>query len=266
MSVALSIAGSDSGGGAGLQADLKTFAAVGVHGTSVTTCLTAQNPREVLGVHPSPTPFIKQQLKALFDLLPPQAAKTGMLYSAGIIREVASWWKRHPDIPLVVDPVMIATSGAKLLQPSAITALRDQLLPLATLITPNLDEAAFLLNRKIAHLEELREAARVAYQAWGCAVLMKGGHLKRTSKAVDVFFDGRNEQILSSPFVRNVHTHGTGCTYSAAIAGFLAKGDDLATAVKKGKELITAAIQGSRKIGKYHVLDPFAYRSKRSRS
>lgn len=257
QAVALTIAGSDSGGGAGLQADLKTFAALEVHGTSVTTCLTAQNPKAVLGVEPVTPRFVRRQLEAVFAELPPQAAKTGMLFSDAILREVIAWWRRHATIPLVVDPVMVATSGARLLKPAALRRLSEQLLPLATLITPNLDEAELLLGESIRSVEDLQRCARLAHSRWGCAALMKGGHLRGSRDAVDVLFDGEREWVLRARFVRGVSTHGTGCTYSAAITAQLALGRELPDAVQVAKDYITRAIGGSLQVGKHTVLAHF---------
>ena len=255
LNIALTIAGSDSGGGAGIQADLKTFAALGVHGTSVVTCLTAQNPRAVLAVLPATPAFVRKQLEALFAELPPAAVKTGMLYSQAIIREVARGLKAHGDLPpLIVDPVMVATSGARLLKPSAMRELQDSLLPKAQLITPNVDEAELLLDRPIRHHEALRQAAHALHARFGCAVLVKGGHLRTGPEAVDIFYDGQRELHLSAPFVRGVSTHGTGCTYAAAIVAYCARGMNLPMAVRKAKHFITQAIAGSRRIGRHRVL------------
>ena len=185
LPIALTIAGSDSGGGAGLQADLKTFAALSVHGVSAVTCLTAQNPAGVRAVQAASPKLVRAQLEAVFDALPPMAAKTGMLYSPGTIRTVAEFFRAGPCPPLIVDPVMVATSGASLLARSATRLLCDQLLPLAALITPNLDEAELLLGMRIKDEEGLREAARLLVRRFGCAALVKGGHLKGTQEAVD---------------------------------------------------------------------------------
>jgi len=254
LPIALTIAGSDSGGGAGIQADLKTFAALGVHGTSVITCLTAQNPKGVLGVQAATPAMVRQQLEAVFAELPPAAGKTGMLYSAEIIRVVVEFFSRKNRPPLIVDPVMVATSGACLLKPSAVKAVCDKLLPLATLVTPNLDEAELLLGMKICDEEGLRAAARQFVERFGCAALVKGGHLRGTREAVDIFNDGKTELLLAAPFVRGVSTHGTGCTYSAAIVAHCAKGLALADAVQEAKDFITRAIAESRRIGRHFVL------------
>lgn len=258
LPIALTIAGSDSGGGAGIQADLKTFAALGVHGTSAIACLTAQNHRRVLGVEPCSPKMLRRQIEAVFEELKPAAVKTGMLYSAENIRVVANFFGqlpssiRHPR--LIVDPVMVSTSGARLLKPSAEKTLKEKLLPLATLVTPNLDEAEILAGQKISSPEQMREAARKIHSDFGCAVLLKGGHLKGCREAIDVFFDGETELLLSAPFVKGVSTHGTGCTYSAAICAALALGHDLPHAVEIGKNFITEAIADSYQIGRHFAL------------
>jgi hydroxymethylpyrimidine/phosphomethylpyrimidine kinase len=252
---ALTVAGSDSGGGAGVQADLKTFAALGVHGTSAITCLTAQNPKGVLGVQECRPDMVALQMEAVMKELPPKAIKTGMLYSAAIIRKVAGVLRDYPRIPVVVDPVMVSTSGAALLKDSARAVLEKELFPLATLITPNLDEAGILTGTTIREPEELRECARALHSRYGCAILVKGGHLKGMREAVDLFFDGQNELLVSSPFVRGVSTHGTGCTYSAAIAACLAHGQDLAKSVELAKEYISEAITQWLKAGRHTVLN-----------
>jgi hydroxymethylpyrimidine/phosphomethylpyrimidine kinase len=255
--IALTIAGSDSGGGAGIQADLKTFAALGVHGTSAVTCVTAQNPRSVTGIQPVRGEMVLKQIEAVSAELPPRAVKSGMLYSAGIINAVADFFlKGRP--PLIVDPVMVATSGAILLKASAIRALKSRLLPLATLVTPNLDEAQLLLNRRLQCLEDLLDAAREIHDHFGCAALVKGGHLKLGENAVDVLFDGQRFTVLKARRVRGVSTHGTGCTYSAAITAHLARGEKLPRAVELSKNFITRAIARSQKLGRYSVLNWFA--------
>ncbi len=258
LPVALTIAGSDSGGGAGIQADLKTFAALGVHGTSAIACLTAQNPKRVLAVEPCSPKMLRQQIEAVFEELNPAAVKTGMLFTAQNISVVAKFFSNSKlkikNSKLIVDPVLISTSGAKLLQPAALKVLIEKLLPLAALVTPNLDEAEILAEQKISSPEDLRLVAREIHARYGCAVLVKGGHLKNSRMAIDVFFDGENELLLSAPFVKGVSTHGTGCTYSAAICAALALGHDLPHAVEIGKNFITEAIADSYRIGKYFAL------------
>lgn len=257
--IALTIAGSDSGGGAGAQADLKTFAALDVHGTSVLTCLTAQNPRQVLAVTGTSARMIRAQLEAVFSELRPDAMKTGMLYSAGILRAVTGFLEALPAATrprLVVDPVMVATSGARLLRPDAVRVLRERLLPLSALITPNLPEAEVLLGRRLRTPEDLRQAARELQGRHGPAVLVKGGHLTGSREAIDLFYDGKTELLLTSPRVSGVHTHGTGCTLSAAITAWLARGASLTEAVRRGKDFISRAILLARRAGRHDVLDP----------
>ena len=251
--VALTIAGSDSGGGAGVQADLKTFATLGVHGTCAITCLTAQNPRRVTMIEAASSKMVGAQISAVFDELPPQAAKTGMLFSAPIIRVVAQALRGHGR-PLVVDPVMVATSGARLLRPEAIRALTRDLFPLATLITPNVPEAEALLGSAIGSEEELRRAARELHRRFGCAALVKGGHLRGSKDSADAFFDGRNELLFTARRIRGVKTHGTGCTYSAAIAAHLARGEKLVKAVELAKHFVTHAIAAAARVHGHDVL------------
>jgi hydroxymethylpyrimidine kinase/phosphomethylpyrimidine kinase len=252
--VALTIAGSDSGGGAGIQADLKTFAALGVHGTSVITCLTAQNPTRVLAVSAVAPEMIRQQLAAVFEELPPDAIKTGMLYSQRIIEEVVAFLARLPRRPLlVVDPVLIATSGARLLERQALKILKHDLLPMADLITPNVPETEALTGIAISEPEHMRKAARALHRRYGCAVLVKGGHLPNVADAVDIFLDSTTELMLSSPRLSGAKLHGTGCTYSAAITACGAQGLPLKKAVQRAKDFITITIHNSPRIGRHRV-------------
>jgi hydroxymethylpyrimidine/phosphomethylpyrimidine kinase len=249
---ALTIAGSDSGGGAGIQADLKTFAAIGVHGTSAITCITAQNPVEVRGVSAVSPQIVGRQIAAVVEELNPKAVKTGMLYSRSIIEVVEASLSK--EVPLIVDPVMISTSGALLLRKSAIEALKS-LLKRANLLTPNLHEAEYLLGRKLSEPDHLRAAAREFHELYGCAALVKGGHLAGMNVAVDFFYDGKNEWLLEAPYVRGVSTHGTGCTYSAAVAAYRALGESLSDAVFKAKDFISNAIARSYKTNGHFVLN-----------
>ena len=258
LPIALTIAGSDSGGGAGIQADLKTFTALGCHGTTAITCITAQNPRGVLGIQPIKAEIVRKQIEAVFAELPPRAVKTGMLFSTEIINTVAEFFAKGKRPPLIVDPVMVATSGAVLLKPSAIRALQERLLPLATLVTPNLDEAQLLLGRKLRTLEDLLDAAEELHARFGCAALVKGGHLKLGNEAVDVLFAGEQFTVLKARRIPGVSTHGTGCTYSAAIVAYLAQGKPIAHAVSQAKEVITRAIRLSYHASKHPVLDQAA--------
>jgi len=256
LPIALTIAGSDSGGGAGVQADLKTFAALGVHGASAITCITAQNPKRVAGIRACSPEMVRRQIETVFAELKPAAVKTGMVYSTSIVRAVVEWF-RDQRVPLVVDPVMIATSGSALLKPSAIRMLKSELLPLATLVTPNLAEARVLVGRSLKSVEDMRAAAREIKERFGCAVLVKGGHLRGVSEAVDIFYDGKTELLLRAPFIKGLRLHGTGCTYSAAITAELALGCDLPMAVTRAKEHVTQAIAYAQKARGHDLLNNF---------
>lgn len=252
--VALTIAGSDSGGGAGVQADLKTFAHFKVHGTSAITCLTAQNPKEVTAIQPTRRDVLRAQIEAVLSRLRPKAIKTGMLYSQGLIECVTATLK--PESKLVVDPVMVATSGARLLKPGAIRTLKSDLLPLAQLVTPNLDETELLLGLKVATIDDAKDAARDIHERWGCAALVKGGH-RASSEAIDVLFDGRKISLHRSRRIPKAETHGTGCSLSAAIAANLALGKNLATAVRTAKKFVTTAIDQRYRAGRHEHLEHF---------
>ena len=247
----LTIAGSDSGGGAGIQADLKTFAALSVHGASAITCVTAQNPLEVRSVQAIRPEIVRDQIAAVMDELRPQVAKTGMLYSAEIINVVAE--SINPT-KLVLDPVMISTSGALLLKNSAVSALKN-LMSKALVVTPNIHEAEFLLGQELESPEDLRAGAREIHETYGCAALMKGGHLRDLKVAIDILYDGKSEWMFESPFVKGVSTHGTGCTYSAALAAYLARGFSLEKSVAAAKEFISNAIAQSYKTSGHFALN-----------
>jgi hydroxymethylpyrimidine/phosphomethylpyrimidine kinase len=248
--VALTIAGSDSGGGAGIQADIKTFAALGVHGTTAITAVTAQSTRGVSGYVELPLDIIRAQIDDVVSDLSPAAAKTGMLSSAEIIAVVAIAIEELGIANLVVDPVMIAKGGAKLLRDDAVEALRTRLLPLATIITPNLPEAEVLLDRGMRGRDDRERAARDLV-ALGCgAAVVKGGHAE--GDADDVLFDGHEVRWLHAERVASTNTHGSGCTFSAAIAAGLARGLDLRDALSEAKQLITGAIRHSLAIGHGH--------------
>jgi hydroxymethylpyrimidine/phosphomethylpyrimidine kinase len=245
MPVVLTIAGSDSGGEAGIQADLRTFALLQVHGASAITCVTAQNRHSVARLQPCAPALVRAQIEAVAGAMPLAAAKTGMLYSAAIVEEVAAFFKRAPALPLVVDPVMAASSGRRLLQSGGLAALRRELLPLALLVTPNVAEAEILTGRRIATVEELRSAAAALYQRFGCAALVKGGHLPGTRQAVDFLYSDRGEWMLTAPRRKGGGWHGTGCTYSAAITAWLARGCALEKSVELAKNYITRSIGSS---------------------
>ena len=243
QSVALTIAGSDCGGNAGIQADLRAFHVFGVHGCTVLSALTAQNPWGVKAVVASEAAFVSAQLDAVFDAYAITAIKTGMLSSPEIIDAVADCLLLRNRIIKVIDPVMVASSGAVLLQEAAIDVLVERLLPLAMLITPNLPEVEVLTGRKVSTRAEMAEAARVLAERCNCAVLVKGGH-GRMQEAVDVLFDGQALYWLSTPrIVEPLSTHGTGCSLSAAITAACARGECLVDAVVAGKAYVYEAIR-----------------------
>ena len=249
----LTIAGSDSGGNAGVQADLRAFHAYGLHGCTVFTALTAQNPFRVSAIHPVDAAFVGAQLDAVLGVYEIAAVKTGMLAEAAAIECVAEKLAAFPALATVVDPVMIATSGARLADASAMTAARERLFPRATLLTPNLPEAEFLAGvsgaGRAADVAWARELAARLNGAFGCAVLVKGGH-RGGSAAVDVLYDGREYREFSAPWIAApVSTHGTGCSLSSAIAAELALGRTLAEAVRGGKEYVHRAIADSYYVG-----------------
>jgi hydroxymethylpyrimidine/phosphomethylpyrimidine kinase len=250
LPVALTIAGSDSGGGAGIQADLKTFAALGVHGTSAITAITAQNTITVTDIFELPVGIIISQIEALMSDLEVRAAKTGMLASSKIIEAVAGAIAKHGIPNVVVDPVMVAKGGAKLLRDEAIDALRTRLLPLATVITPNLPEAEVILGRSIRTIAERREAARSLVALGARAAVVKGGHAG--DDVTDVFWDGLEMVELPGRRVPTANTHGSGCVFSAAIAAGLATGLEPLAAVRQAKEFISGAIEHSLEIGHGH--------------
>ncbi len=244
---ALTIAGSDPSGGAGLQADLKTFSALGVYGSTAIVAIVDENTQGVYGVHPVPEKFVAGQIRSVLSDVGADAIKIGMLHSSELIRTVISTLGEYPEVTrIVVDPVMVATSGDPLLMPEAVATLRDELLPLATVITPNLPEASLLLGEEITRSDQLEEAARALsalYPGRKVSVMLKAGHLDDAT-LTDVFYNAVTDHSLrlSSPRVDTVNTHGTGCTYSSAIAAMLAKGADLDTAAIKAKEYLAKAI------------------------
>jgi hydroxymethylpyrimidine/phosphomethylpyrimidine kinase len=255
--IALTIAGSDSSGGAGIQADLKTFTALGVYGASVITALTAQNTRGVSAIHAVPPKFVAQQIDAVAEDLSIGAIKTGMLNDRDTVLAVAAGIRRHKLHPLVVDPVMVATSGDLLLAPDAIAAVRDALLPLADLITPNLAEAARLLDQPIAADEIDMRAQGDALLALGPkAVLIKGGHGTGTEASDILVLRDAPAERISLPRIDTLNTHGTGCTLSAAIAAFLARGEPIAAATAAGKQFVHAAILDARDLRIGHGAGP----------
>jgi hydroxymethylpyrimidine/phosphomethylpyrimidine kinase len=252
--VALTIAGSDSSAGAGIQADLKTFAALGVYGLTAVTCVVAETPGRVSKIAPVNAALIREQIEVLLRGFPVAAIKTGLLFSAEIIREIASVLREYRSIPLVIDPVMVATSGDPLLQADAIGTYEEELFPRATLITPNLDEGSRLFGKSISDLRAMREAGEVLANKYGVSVLLKGGHLAG-DQATDLLFLNRNVIEFSAPFARGIATHGTGCTYSAAITAGLANGLPLEEAVRRAKNFVSAAIAQHHTWGDIHALN-----------
>ncbi len=248
---ALTIAGSDSGGGAGIQADLKTFAANKVYGMSVITALTAQNTQEVRAIYPVPVEFLKNQMAAVMEDIGTDAVKIGMLHSSGVIRQVVSSLKKYGINNLVVDPVMVAASGAKLLEEEAIETLIREILPLATVITPNLPEAEIILNRKINTRKAFRQAAKDLAQTKASSILLKSGHFQ-ADELIDILYIPEEDKLLEIPNQRinTANIHGTGCTLSSAIAANLAKGESLEKAIQKGLSYTHQAIVNG---ATYHI-------------
>jgi hydroxymethylpyrimidine/phosphomethylpyrimidine kinase len=243
--VALTIAGSDCSAGAGVQADLKTFTALGVYGLTAVTCIVAEVPRKVSRIEPVTARMVREQIEVLLKNFRVGAIKTGLLCSAEIVCAVAQIQdgekKAARSIPFVVDPVMIATSGDNLLEPEAVEAYKNKLFPLATLITPNLDEAALLLETAINDRRQMESAAKALAKKYHASILLKGGHI-RGDNAIDLLFHHGELTEFSAPFVRGVETHGTGCTYSAAITAGLASGFSLEQAIKRAKKFVTQSI------------------------
>ncbi|HEA66594.1 MAG TPA: bifunctional hydroxymethylpyrimidine kinase/phosphomethylpyrimidine kinase [Desulfobacterales bacterium] len=251
----LTIAGSDSGGGAGIQADLKTFSAIGCYGMSVITALTAQNTIGVTSIHAVPGVFVQQQMEAVFSDIGTDAVKIGMLFSVEIIEAVATQLKKHGIGNIVLDPVMVAQSGDKLLQDDAVEAIKTHLMPMADVVTPNLPEAAVLLNRKIRNAEDLIAAAHDLAQFGGKSILIKGGHLENQQSTDWLYLIGEDRLVVfKGDFIRTRNNHGTGCTLSSAIAAHLAKGLKIEAAVRAAKAYIGEAIRAGAgyKLGAGH--------------
>jgi hydroxymethylpyrimidine/phosphomethylpyrimidine kinase len=256
LPVVLTIAGSDSSCGAGAQADLKTFSALGCHGLTAITCIVAEIPGKVRSIQAVKPEIVRDQLEVMLAAYPVAAIKTGMLFSSPIIRIVANVLRRLKKLPpLVIDPVMVASSGDRLLHAGAISAYRKHLFPMATLITPNLDELGILTGSRPRSIAAMRDAGKQLTAATGAAALLKGGHLRGRTATDLLLLPDWEERSYSAPFVRGVETHGTGCTYSAAIAAGLAKGLPLPQAVGEAKRFITRAVSGAFKWGRVAALD-----------
>ena len=247
---AMTIAGSDSGGGAGIQADLKTFAALGVYGTSALTAITAQNTVGVTAIHEVPIEMVAAQIEAVISDIGTDAVKTGMLSSSDIVETVSRELAHFRVDRLVVDPVIVSKSGDRLLREEALDALRRSLLPLATVVTPNIPEAEALTGMKIESGDDVRRAAEKIVGMRAKAVVVKGGHLP--GLPVDLFYDGREFREFSAPRIETRNTHGTGCTFASAIAAGLAKGMEVVDAVAGAKEYVTGAIRRSLNLGEGH--------------
>ena len=251
MKIALTIAGSDSGGGAGIQADLKTFSALGVYGMSVLTSITAQNTLGVQGVHDLPPDFVGLQIDSVMQDIGADAVKTGMLSNTQIIKMVSKKIKEYQVRNLVIDPVMVAKGGDRLLREDAVKELKENLIYLAMVVTPNLSEAEVLSGLRIRNIEDMKEAARKIHKLGPKNVLIKGGHLL-SAEAIDLLYNGRTFREFRVERIITKNTHGTGCTFSSAIAAELAKGKEVEEAVNTAKRYITLAIQNSLEIGHGH--------------
>ena len=248
MKTALTIAGSDSSGGAGIQADIKTMTANGVYAMSAITALTAQNTTGVTDIMEVTPHFLKEQIDCIFTDIRPDAVKTGMVSSSALIEMIAERLRFYEADSIVVDPVMVSTSGSRLISEDAIATLKKELLPLATVITPNIPEAEVLSGREVHSKEDMEAVAREIHAAYGCAVLCKGGHA--VNDANDLLFDGKELKWFYGKRIDNPNTHGTGCTLSSAIASGLAKGYDLQTAVQSAKNYISGALAAMLDLGK----------------
>jgi hydroxymethylpyrimidine/phosphomethylpyrimidine kinase len=254
--IALTIAGSDSSGGAGIQADLKSFAALGVYGASVITALTAQNTRGVTGIHQVPADFVTAQIDAVFGDLDVRAVKIGMVADLAVIDAIAAALRKWAPKHVVLDPVMVATSGDRLLATEAVDALRTKLIPLSSLITPNMPEAAALLNEPVAADEAAIQSQGKRLLAMGCSsVLIKGGH-GQGAESIDYLVRDSGTIALAAPRIATQNTHGTGCSLSSAITAGLAKGEDMETAVRNAKAWISAAIAAADRLGVGHGHGP----------
>ena len=254
--VALTIGGSDSGGGAGIQADLKTFQSLGVFGASAITCLTAQNPQGVIGLTTVTPEMVRKQIRAVCDSFPVRAAKTGMVYSAEIIRAVAQADVRQGIPVLVVDPVMFSKGGSRLFEDDALDAFCSDLLPQARLMTPNIAEAEALWNKSIDSVDDIKRAACDIGNRFDTACVITGGDLQGDD-AIDFLYDEGEEYIFTATRIKDAHMHGSGCAFSAAITAFLANGELISDAVGKAKEFVYKAIETSVKIGNHQPLNFF---------
>jgi hydroxymethylpyrimidine kinase/phosphomethylpyrimidine kinase len=247
MKYILSIAGSDSGGGAGIQADIKTITSLGAHALTVITALTAQNSLGVSAIHPVPPGFIARQIEAIVEDRPPDAVKVGMVFNAAAVKAVSRMIALYRLSPVVVDPVLRASTGSLLLEPDAVRVMRERLLPLATVVTPNLQEAELLTGKRVRTLKEMERAALEIFRM-GPRVVIKGGHLKRESS--DLLFDGKEVTVFHGKKIASTSTHGTGCVFSSALATFLAMGESLRESTQSAHDVVRRAIQGGYSFGR----------------
>lgn len=247
--VALTVAGSDSGGGAGIQADCRVFFLMGIHAVCALTSVTAQNTEGLLNRYDLPPSTVAAQMKAVLSDFPVDAVKTGMLAGGETVRVVAEVLRCWSGLPLVVDPVMVSSSGSELLSPGGMEAIRDELLPMATVFTPNLEEASAFLGEEVADLQAMRLAAAALLEMGPRCVVVKGGHL-RGSEVWDVFYDGRRMEVLSGERIPTANDHGTGCVFSAGVAAGLALGDDPLQAVIRARALVRSALLNSLDLGR----------------
>lgn len=247
MKSVLSIAGSDSGGGAGVQADIKTITSLGAHALTVITALTAQNSLGVSAIHAVPSGFIARQIKAVVEDRPPDSVKVGMVFTAAAVKTVSRMITGYGLSPVVLDPVLRATTGGSLLEPHALRVLKERLLPVATVVTPNLDEAELLTGKRVRTLKEMERAAREIYRM-GPRVVIKGGHLGHESS--DLLFDGMDITIFRARKISSTSTHGTGCVFSSALATYLAMGQELRQATQSAHDLVRRAIRGGYSVGR----------------
>ena len=247
MKGVLCIAGSDSGGGAGIQADIKTITSLGAHAFTVITALTAQNSLWVSAIHPVPPGFIARQIKAVVEDRPPDAVKVGMVFTSAAVKAVSRMIARYGLSPVVVDPVLRASTGRLLLEPGALRWLRERLLPLATVVTPNLHEAELLTGKRVRTLKEMERAAREIFRM-GPQVVIKGGHLKGESS--DVLFDGKDITVFPGKTIASAATHGTGCVFSSALATYLAMGETVREATQSAHDMVRRAIRGGYSMGR----------------
>jgi hydroxymethylpyrimidine kinase/phosphomethylpyrimidine kinase len=247
MKCVLSIAGSDSGGGAGIQADIKTITGLGAHALTAVTALTAQNSLGVSAIHPVPPGFITRQIKTVVEDRPPDSVKVGMVFTAAAVKAVSRMIAEYSLSPVVVDPVLRASTGRLLLEPNAIRLLKERLLPLSAVVTPNLDEAELLTGRTVRTLKEMERAALEIFRM-GPRVVIKGGHLERGSS--DLFFDGEEVVVFQGKKITSTSTHGTGCVFSSALATFLALGRNMKDAVQSAHDMVRKAIRGGYIVGR----------------